>query len=453
MNRGTVGYFGRWTTPQLLHGALGSLCLGALLLSLVAYMGVVQHRYAVQTVGRDAAPSIIAAQSMKASLADLDANVANELMVEPGRNFQSIAGYAQRRTEVGNNLIRAAENITYGEAERQPIRKMEGALGEYGSLVSRARTLHERAEEQGALEAYRRAYGVLEETLFPAANALSKANSEVLDRSYARVGRVSSLLTASMVTAGLLLLALLTALQVFLTVRMRRLVNPCLLLATGMTLAFVLFTTRAFHEATAHLKIAKEDAFTSIEALWQARAAAYDANTDESRWLFDPANAGQYERGFFAKTAQLLRPTGEQSYENMLAVTQGTLPRGTEGYLAKEWDNITFVGEQDAAQQTIRAFGIYYSDDKKIRALQSAGRHAESVAYCISMAPGDSNWAFDQFDKALGHTIAINQAAFDHAVDQGFQDLRGLDFLCPILGFGVALLAFLGLRPRLKEYA
>ena len=113
MNRGTVEYFGRWTTPQRLHGALGSLCLGALLLSLVAYTGVVQHRYAVQTVGRDAVPSIIAAQSMKASLADLDANVANELMVKPGQNFQSIAGYVQRRTEVGNSLIRAGVRALY----------------------------------------------------------------------------------------------------------------------------------------------------------------------------------------------------------------------------------------------------------------------------------------------------------------------------------------------------
>lgn len=453
MNRGTQGFFRNWTTPQILHGGLGSLCLGALALAIVAYTGLLQHRNAVQTVGKDAAPSIIAAQSMKSSLADLDANVANELMVKPGRNFQSIAGYAQRRTEVGNNLVRAAENITYGEAERRPIQTLEGALGEYGSLVSRARTLHERADEPGALEAYRKAYRVLEETIFPAADALSKANSQVLDRSYARVGRASSLSTAATVTAGLCLLAILTALQIFLTVRMRRLINPCLLLATLLTFAFVLSTMHAFRAATAHLKVAKEDAFTSIEALWQARAAAYDANTDESRWLFDHAHAPQYEAAFFEKTARLLQVPKGRSYENMLNATQGTLPQGMQGYLAKEWDNITFEGEREAAQQTIRTYGNYYADDKQIRALENGGGHEDAIAYCISMKPGESNWAFVQFDKALGHTIDINQTAFDRAVESGFQDLRGLDLLCPIFGIGVAVLAFFGLRPRLKEYA
>ena len=35
------------------------------------------------------------------------------------------------------------------------------------------------------------------------------------------------------------------------------------------------------------LKVAKEDAFDSVRALWLARAVAYDANSDGSRWLLD----------------------------------------------------------------------------------------------------------------------------------------------------------------------
>ena len=412
MNKRASVSRGRWTTPQLLHGGVAALCLGALLVSLVAFSGVREHRSAVQTVGKDAAPSIIAAQSIKSSLADLDANVANELMVKPGQNFASIAGYGQRRKEVGDNLIHAAENITYGEAERQPIRALEGGLGDYGSLVSRARTLHERSDEPGALEAYRRAYGVLEETLFPAADALAKANAQALDRSYAQASTSSLAMTAGVIITGGILLALLIGMQVFLTVRMRRLINPCLLAATLLTIGFVFYTVQAFRAATAHLKVAKEDAFTSITALWQARATAYDANTDESRWLFDRAHAADYESAFFAKNARLLAAPGGESYANVAAVTAGPLPHGMQGYLAQEMDNITFAGEQEAAQETIRTFGAYFAADQKIRDLENGGRHADAVAFCISMKPGDSNWAFSQFDKALGHTIDINQAAF-----------------------------------------
>ena len=72
--------------------------------------------------------------------------------------------------------------------------------------------------------------------------------------------------------------------------------------------------------------------------------------------------------------------------------------------------------------------------------------------YCISMTPGDSNWAFAQFDKALGKTIDINRRAFDVAVAHGFGDLSGMDLLCPLVATGIAALAFVGLRPRLREY-
>jgi hypothetical protein len=54
---------------------------GAALLFAAASLGVVQARQAVQTVGRDAAPSIIAAQEIRAALADMDANAANALIV------------------------------------------------------------------------------------------------------------------------------------------------------------------------------------------------------------------------------------------------------------------------------------------------------------------------------------------------------------------------------------
>ncbi len=443
---------GRLTTPQILHGALAGVCLGALLLFLAAFIGVRQHRQAVQTVGRDSAPSIIDAQSIKASLADLDANVANELMVKPGQSSQSIEGYAQRRKEVGDSLIGAAENITYGDAERQPIRTMESALGDYEASVSRARTLHERQDDPAALAAYRQAYHLLEETLLPAADALSRANSDVLDRTYAGVKTMSALMIALVLGVGAALAFVLFFIQAFLSRRMRRTFNPALLVATVLTLCFLAYTLRAFHAAIRQLKVAKEDAFTSIQALWQARAVAYDANTDESRWLLDRAQAPGYEAAFYAKTAQLMQLPSGQSYDNVVAATQGTLPPGTKGYFAREMGNITFDGERDAALQMIRAFGVYYGDDRKIRALEHAGKHDAAVAYCISMAPGDSNWAFDQFDKGLGKTLDINRRAFDQAVAQGFQDLKGVELLGSLVAVSVVALAFVGLRPRLREY-
>jgi hypothetical protein len=375
-------------------------------------------------------------------------------MVSKGQNAQSIEGYAQRRGEVGEKLISAAANITYGDAERQPIQRLEAGLGDYDAQAARARALKDRnAQDVGALEAYRQADQTLHDTLFPAADALTKANTDVLDHTYGDVQSASARTAAFVWLTGLLLIAALVALQVFLSQRMRRTFNPSLLVATGLTLWLMAHTVAVFTRSAHHLKIAREDAFTSLQALWQLRAVAYDANTDESRWLLDRANADSYDRAFFTKTAQILHLPSGQSYESMRAATQGPLPQGAKGYLAQELGNITFAGEQEAAQQTVQTFGVYYAADQKIRGLEKAGRHEAAVAFCISMAPGDSNWAFDKFDKALGKTLDINQRAFDGAVAQGFQDLRGVEWLGSVLIVSVAALGYMGLRPRLKEYA
>jgi hypothetical protein len=442
----------RWTTPQILHAALGAVTLGGLLLSLVAWAGVRQHRQAIKSVGQDAAPSIIAAQSIKSALADLDANVANELMVKPGQSAGSIASYAQRRQEIGATLIRAAENITYGDAERKPIRTLEVELGAYEVEAARARTLHERGDDPAALAAYGQAYRTLQETLLPAADELSRANTEALNHTYAQVNAGSVVMTILLLLVGASLTAVLLATQGFLSRRMRRTFNPLLLLATLLTLAVLALWIHAFRAATYQLKIAKEDAFTSILALWQARAVAYDANTDESRWLLDRPHARDYESAFFAKTARLLQLSGGQSYESVTAATRGDLPEGARGYFATELNNITFAGEREAAQEMVHTYGVYYADDRKIRELENAGRHEAAVAYCISMAHGDSNWAFDQFDRALGKTLDLNRHAFDFAVERGFGALNGMEILCPLAGLSIAALAFAGLRPRIREY-
>jgi hypothetical protein len=443
---------GRWTTPRLLQAALAAVWLAALLFLLASLAGVRQARQALQTVGRDAVPSILLAQRLKVSLSDLDANVVNELMVPPGRSASSIKGYDERREEITTSLIRAAENITYGDAERKPITDLTNSLSLFERLATRARTLHERGA-LGADAAYRDALAVLHTRLLPAADALRDANSHALQRASDGHHTARLLNNALLMVAALLLLGALAATQLFLSHRMRRTLNPVLLAATCVAGFVLVRTLGALDAAAEDLRVAKQDAFQSLSALWQARALAYDANSDESRWLFDRNRRPELEKAFFDKTGQLLRLPGGQSYDAVVAATSAdSLPTGASGFFADELNNITFAGERDAATRMVHAYGVYYKLDQRIRALEHAGQHDEAVRFCISMAPGDSNWAYSQFDNALEATIDINQKAFDEAIARGFQHLRGYDLLAPVGAFVIALLAFFGLRPRLREY-
>ncbi len=68
----------RMNTLQTLWAGLYLIWALDAMLLFAAITGVQVHRDAMKTVGKDTAPSIIAAQHIKTSMADMDANVANE---------------------------------------------------------------------------------------------------------------------------------------------------------------------------------------------------------------------------------------------------------------------------------------------------------------------------------------------------------------------------------------
>ncbi len=94
----------------------------------------------------------------------------------------------------------------------------------------------------------------------------------------------------------------------------------------------------------------------------------------------------------------------------------------------------------------------YANIDLEIRRLQTSGKHAQAIALCIGNEKDQSNWAFDQFDLALGRTLKINQDAFDNAVSNGFAAVNNFEWKALIVALIIALLAFFGMMQRIREY-
>jgi hypothetical protein len=447
LRRGYAALRARADTPRLLQAVLLATWLAALVLVLVANAGLAEARRTIQTIGKDAAPSIVAAQSMKASMADLDANAANDLLGGPNGLAVARDAYEKDRLNVVAGLVAAARNITYPE-EPPLIQSMANNVSLYAADVAQARVYNQLGDQASATAALRSATDLMHQQIIPAAESLDAVNLGYLDRAYAarqQAGLASQLLV---IAAGLLLLGPLVWLQVFLYRRTRRLLNLPLLGATLVALFLVLRLVVVLGAVAADLKWAKQDAFDSVHALWQARAIAYDANGDESFYLLPGFDRQRYDASFKQKAAQLVdRPLDEQAVR---AAAAGQVQ--FKGRLADELNNITFNGELSAASDTLRAWVQYVSLDGRLRALEQAGQHAEAVALDVGTQPGQSNWAFDQFDQALGRTLEINQREFDAAVQSAFDDLNGADLLGPIAALIVAVLVWAGLRPRLAEY-
>jgi len=454
------------TTPQLIRSGLYIVWGAGLLLLTTTILGIQEQRNAIKTVGRDAVPSIITAQRLKDGMAGMDAFAASEFLV-PSSNTQNsflepvekdndgtiVQSYNERYRSVTERLIAAANNITYDE-EREPIQTMQLGIGEYVAKIQQARDAHARRDQAGTLAAYLSAVEILDKTLLPAADRLDQANLKVLDRTYGeqRFASARSLFLIAIVTLGLA--GILVMLQLFLSQRTRRTFNPFLLSATAIALLFLVHTIGSLLSASNHLKVAKEDAFDSMHVLRQARALAYGANADESRYLLDVRNAATHEQAFFNKLNQIAAPPIGQTLEQItLLAQQDTKLTGLTGFLGEELSNITFPGERQAVIDNLSTLSQYLQIDKQIRQLQQSGKYREAIALCVGNNPGESNWAFEQFKKANQKTYDVNDKAFKDAITQGDQDLEGFEVKSTIVTITIALLVLLGVMPRLKEYS
>ena len=441
-----------WNTLEMLKAGRAALLVCVALLLAAMLVGVGVHRDAMKTVGKDAAPSIISAQHIKAALADMDADAVDELLLPPEAAAGAVRAYEAKRVEAADALISAAGNITYGESERRPIQTLEIGMGTYERLIQKSRDDHA-ARRPEAAEDYREAARLLDESLLPAADALDQANHDVLERTYSRQATTSFAARAFVLLTALLALAAMVIVQMFLSRRTRRTFNPLLLLATLLLLGVSVWALAAMGEEQSDLKVAKEDAFTSIHALWRARALAYEAKSDESRSLYDPAQA-TVDQGLFTQNVAALAtlPAAETATQVVAQLGSGGHVRGLSGYLADELNNITFSGERDAALATFDDFETYVSTDAEVDRLERGGQIKQALEMSLGPGPAQSEGAFALFDRSLEKTLSINQTAFNQSVQGGLAELQSAERKASVTAVLIAVLIFLGFAPRIREY-
>jgi len=425
----------------------------------------------LQVIGQQAAPEVTATTNLYFHLGDMDAQVANVLLVGSQQHLgidrqQALAIYEQDRTQADRALEQAAAAAGSAPSAQRTLRTVLDGLGRYEALAAQAvyidglGTSPPGRPPAAALALYRQATDLMAATILPAARDLTSAYAAALDRTYQARRSAARGGALWLALLGLVLLASLAATQSFLALRHRRLLNPALALASVIAVIFTVTGAAGLSAQARHLQVAKQEAFDSVLALSQARAVSYDANADESRYLVDPARAARYQQAFRTDSQRLagLGQVGIFQYDAALARDVDAY-RGNHadvrfgGYLGAEFRNITFAGERPAAERALAAYQVYERDDRHIRALNARGDLRAAIAFDTSYAPGNSNWAFERYDQALVSVIAINQRAFNAAIQAGQQGVRGWTGLIPAgaaVLLTVAVLA--GVRPRLAEY-
>jgi hypothetical protein len=451
----------RDVTPVRLRLLFVLNCLGALIFCALSLITIKQHEHAVQTIGYDATPSVIAAHQIKIAVEKMDTALVNELLYSPGQpeGQQMVSEFEKWRVVAGKELVNAAKNITYGEAEQVPIENIESALGKYELSAQRARDAHADSKGAEALEQYRMGLATIEKELLPNADALNKANADKLESIYGQEESRSALSAGLLIALAFALIALLLSTQAYLTKRFRRRLNLPLLISVVCTALLVRSLYGALRENASQLRLAKEDAYDSMTALLDACSSAYEANAAESRWLLDRGHAPEHEKLFRDKVASVANFSGKHNFAETVARAQDQLTHeakfklpGFEGSLADELNNIRFEGEGRAAVKALESFSEYCAADARMRQLENSGAHASAIRIGLGYSPNQSKWWFTKFDDALQLTLAINQDYFRRAVTNASRDLSGLITLSQALFLLTIVCIYLGLRDRMAEY-
>jgi hypothetical protein len=156
-----------------------------------------------------------------------------------------------------------------------------------------------------------------------------------------------------------------------------------------------------------------------------------------------------------------------------IAQAEQSQPPRFKGAIAEQLANITFAGERDATIEYLKGLQKYLTIDQQIRGLERGNNHAVAVAIAL----GESDQTFEAMGEANAKTMDINGGEFAKAIKSadgtlvlpasiatdhkgnaysGLPNSGALDNfeLVALVSLGAVMgLAFVGLRPRLREYA
>lgn len=467
-------------TPRrvIVAGVLLGVLVAALAGVLVAGTGAARGGLSSMAASTD---EVGATNDLYFRLNDMDAQAADALLVGFHPTIEvpasvdaaaSVRTYETDRAAADRDLQKIAANAALAD----PYARLLDALGGYEALIAQALYIDQGQKSQDpakppteALGTYQRASSMMHSGVLPIASQITATDSARVNGQYAADRDDARTYAVLALVAGLLVLGALVAANRYLARRFRRMLAPALAAAAVVTLAMAGAGAGVLLHGATQFKVAKQDAFDSINALTRARAVSYDANADESRWLLDPTAALQ--NSFFAKASQIAAVPGVDAavaaadpgaYYDGLKSAVGQLEVDADansvakvklgGFLGTELNNITFPAEAQGAWAAARTFDAYLQDDAVIRGDVNRGELGEAVKLDIGTRPGQSNYAYYQYDQALTHVIAINENAFTGAIDDGQAGL-GVWVWLPYAA-GLLLLALVGaaLYPRLREY-
>ncbi|GAA2205574.1 protein kinase G-activating protein GlnX [Nonomuraea monospora] len=419
----------------------------ALLFAALA-VGSSSAREGLRVIGRDAGPQVVATAGLYLALSDMDAQVANVLVMGEAYAEQrgdALARYERQRAQANRTLLQAFELSGDNAAERATVQSVLDGLGRYERLAGRALLLNEQSGHAPGpppaevVRTYREATDLMRMVLLPQAYNLTLESGTIVRATYDAQTVVAPLVRIAVVLAGLVALGCLLWLQLFLARRFRRVFGPALIVATVTTVAALFVGASALAQDEEDLRTAKSAGFDSVLTLAKARAISNSMQGDQSRYLLDKERADTYEHTYLDRSLAVM-----YTEAGNLSTYHGAVAAHSTGYLGLLGPEL--VGRQ--GEEVAAAYRSFQAADKAFRDLATSGRTNEAVAARLAGV----RTAFDAYDRELTELAATHQKVFERSIMSGEGALDNLWRLLPFAIGAIGVLMVAGVWPRLKEY-
>jgi len=365
-------------------------------------------------------PALAAAQNLYGALADADATASTVYLkagLEPAVLRQR---YHDDVEAAGRYLAIVADAADISPHAQDQVRTITELWPQYTELVAEARFNSRQGFPVGARYLHQ-ASDLMRTKILPAATEIYRDASVRLDDNVESGTSATAIVIVSLVAVAIV--ALLLAVQFFVTRRTRRVLNPALVGATVLVVVVLGAAVAQFLSSQDALSAAQQDGSDTMQLVAAARILTLRASSDESQALI--------ERG-----------TGQSFYDDFDAL----VPR-TETLLSHATADAV-PGARSAIRDARSQFDTFVDAHKVIEDADTNGDYDTAVHQST-----DEQFARVQaLDDSYRHTIAEARDRLESHADDARAGFGALAIGIPLLLLAAIALVLLGLEQRIREY-
>ncbi len=259
------------------------------------------------------------------------------------------------------------------------------------------------------------ASGTLRTDILPIVKTLVDANKARADAEFDASSRL-----VTMIPVGLVTLAVLVLVMVWLARRTHRYLNPSMFVGSLVVLAALAIGIVTLAGVGSQVQAVRNSSFAYTVKLADARTAAYDAKSNESLTLIARGSGSAYEKAW-------------QTQSNSLASSLAALDDTTQSRLKGEWDAYTTLHQA-------------------IRKADDGGDWDAAVQLALKTGPNTANAAFTSFAADADATLKTFSSDTQSSLVGPVTWVTILGWLLLVLCAGAAILMLRGMGQRIEEY-